>query len=66
MWVPPNTLVLVRPGGIMHRVTELTKGHRTILKFIVCDGCEGLENNKFYMEKNQGLGLTDTQNLSFT
>jgi hypothetical protein len=57
IWVPPNTLVLVRPGGIMHRVTELTKGHRTILKFIVCDDCEGLENNKFYEEK-KGLGLT--------
>jgi hypothetical protein len=50
MWVPPNTLVLVRPEGIVHRVTELTKGYRTILKFIVCDSCEGLENNNFYEE----------------
>jgi hypothetical protein len=50
MWVPPNTLVLVRPEGIAHRVTELTKGYRTILKFIVCDSCEGLENDNFYEE----------------
>lgn len=55
MWVPPNTLVLVRPEGIMHRVTDLTKGYRTILKFIVCEGCEGLENNNFYYEKKHSV-----------
>jgi len=32
----PNTLVMVRPVVLPHRVTRLNYGHRTILKFVVC------------------------------
>lgn len=32
----PNTLVMVRPKILPHRVTPLNHGYRTILKFIVC------------------------------
>ena len=30
----PNSLVLVKPSSIYHRVSPLEKGERTILKFI--------------------------------
>lgn len=31
----PNTLVIVRPNTVFHKVTEVTKGYRTILKFVI-------------------------------
>ena len=31
----PNSLVLVKPSSIYHRVSPLEKGERTILKFIL-------------------------------
>lgn len=31
----PNTLVMLRPGGIKHRVTNVTRGTREIIKFRV-------------------------------
>ena len=30
----PNSLMIVRAHGILHKVTETTKGERTILKFV--------------------------------
>jgi hypothetical protein len=48
--VPPNTLVLVKPNTVIHGVSPITKGYRTILKFVVCDHCNGLENNNFFNE----------------
>ena len=31
----PNSLMIVRAHGILHKVTETTKGERTILKFVL-------------------------------
>jgi hypothetical protein len=50
MSVPPNTLVLVKPNTVIHGVTPVTQGYRTILKFVVCAHCNGLENNNFFNE----------------
>ena len=35
IWLPPNTLVLVKPNTVIHGVSPVTKGYRTILKFII-------------------------------
>ena len=50
IFVPPNTLVLVKPNTVIHGVYPITKGYRTILKFVVCAHCNGLENNNFFNE----------------
>jgi hypothetical protein len=34
IWTEPNMLVLVKPEGIMHRVTPVHKGNREILKCV--------------------------------
>jgi hypothetical protein len=52
VWLPPNTLVLVKPNTIIHGVSPVTKGYRTILKFIICSNCYGLENKNFFIEAN--------------
>lgn len=52
VWLPPNTLVLVKPNTIIHGVSPVTKGYRTILKFIICSNCSGLENKNFFIEAN--------------
>lgn len=52
VWLPPNTLVLVKPNTVVHGVSPVTKGHRTILKFIICSKCSGLENKNFFIEAN--------------
>lgn len=41
----PNTLVIVRPQSILHRVTPINKGERTILKFIIEFIKEGNNDN---------------------
>ena len=41
----PNTLVVVRPESIMHRVTPVNTGERTILKFIVEFVKKGMNDN---------------------
>ena len=30
-----NTLAIVKPSSVLHKVTPVTKGYRTILKFVV-------------------------------
>tara|TARA_Y100000389_G_scaffold142969_1_gene141077 strand:+ start:1191 stop:1772 length:582 start_codon:yes stop_codon:yes gene_type:complete len=52
IWLPPNTLVLVKPNTVIHGVSPVTKGYRTILKFIICSKCSGLENKNFFIEAN--------------
>lgn len=52
IWLPPNTLVLVKPNTLLHGVSRVNKGYRTILKFIVCSKCKGLENGSFFNELN--------------
>jgi hypothetical protein len=34
VWAEPNSLIVVRAGGVEHAVTPVTKGERTILKFV--------------------------------
>ena len=41
----PNTLVIVRPNSVEHRVTELNQGDRTILKYIIEFVKKGEQNN---------------------
>jgi hypothetical protein len=33
----PNSLLIVRANGVRHKVTELTKGERTIIKLVFYD-----------------------------
>jgi hypothetical protein len=53
----PNTLVIVRPNSVEHRVTELTRGNRTILKFIIefvkKDEINNIKKNNFSLEFNK-------------
>ena len=39
----PNSLIIVRADGVTHKVTELTKGERTIIKLVFCEN--NIENN---------------------
>ncbi len=53
----PNTLVIIRPNSVEHRVTELTLGDRTILKFIIEFVKKGeinnIKKNNFSLEFNK-------------
>ncbi len=33
----PNSLIIVRANGVMHKVTKLTQGERTIIKLVFCE-----------------------------
>jgi hypothetical protein len=33
-WTEPGSLVIVRAGGVLHSVTPVHKGERTIVKFV--------------------------------
>jgi hypothetical protein len=35
-WTEPNSLVIVQAEGVMHGVSPVTQGERTIIKFAVC------------------------------
>jgi len=50
IWLPPNSLVLVKPNTVVHGVGPVSIGYRTILKFIVGANCKGKENSSFYNE----------------
>ncbi len=47
-----NTLALVKPNGILHKVTPITKGTRTILKFIILFNNKK-KNKQYYEELNK-------------
>lgn len=34
IYTEPNSLLIVRANGVKHRVTEITQGHRSIVKFV--------------------------------
>ena len=37
VWAEPNSLIVVRAQGVMHGVTPVTTGERTIVKFAFCE-----------------------------
>lgn len=37
IWTEPNSLLLVKANGVMHSVTPVTSGERSIVKFVFCD-----------------------------
>ena len=51
-----NTLVIVRPQTVYHRVTKINYGERTILKFIIefieFGKLDNLKKNNFSLELN--------------
>lgn len=44
----PNTIAIVRPNSILHKVTPVKEGYRTILKFVI----EFLDENNMNKTKN--------------
>jgi hypothetical protein len=36
VWAEPNSLIVVRAKGVMHGVTPVTTGERSIVKFVFC------------------------------
>lgn len=56
----PNTLVIVRPNSVPHRVTKITSGERTFLKFVI----EFIEKNKTTNQKNLSY-TTELNNCPF-
>ena len=37
VWAEPNSLMVVQAGGVMHGVSPVTIGERSIVKFVFCD-----------------------------
>ena len=37
VWTEPNSLIVVQAGGVMHGVSPVTIGERSIVKFVFCD-----------------------------
>jgi len=37
VWAEPNSLIVVQAGGVMHGVSPVTIGERSIVKFVFCD-----------------------------
>ena len=37
VWAEPNSLLVVQAGGVMHGVSPVTTGERSIVKFVFCD-----------------------------
>jgi hypothetical protein len=37
VWAEPNSLIVVQARGVMHGVSPVTIGERTIVKFVFCD-----------------------------
>ena len=37
VWAEPNSLIVVQAQGVMHGVTPVTIGERSIVKFVFCD-----------------------------
>lgn len=37
VWAEPNSLLVVRAQGVMHGVSPVTTGERSIVKFVFCD-----------------------------
>jgi hypothetical protein len=51
IYTKSNTLVIVKPNTVLHKVSKLNYGTRRILKFIIeFDNCE--PNHNYYMEIN--------------
>lgn len=40
----PNSLLIVRAQGVMHKVTKLTQGERTIIKLVFCEPSNNTNN----------------------
>lgn len=57
-WVAPNSVVLVKPNTVVHGVSPVSTGTRTILKFIVGANCRGKENRAYAKELQHVNELT--------
>jgi hypothetical protein len=62
VWTPPNSLILVKPDTVLHKVSPVTKGERTIIKFLICSNNSIFNTNDTFAREMDDANATHTMN----